>query len=280
MEEKWTAVISSDNKWFDFNLKELAQYKDLIWLLVKRNYTTRYKQTILGPLWLLISPLFTTIIFAVVFGGLAGMSTDHVPQLLFYMSGNIIWTFFSVGVQDTSSTFVRNADVFGKVYFPRLVTPISTIITAFMDFCIQFVLFMAIFLFYVATGTQIHINAWVLYTPILLLQLGLLSMGFGIIISALTTKYRDLTVLVGFGLQLWMYFTPIVYSVSVIPEKLMPLFMANPVAPIVLAFKYAFLGIGEMSWWYLGMSWIVTAIVVFVGVLLFNRVQKTFMDTV
>lgn len=280
MEENWTTVIESKSKLLDFDLKELVKYKDLIFLLVKRNYTTRYKQTILGPLWLIISPLFTTVIFSVVFGGLAGMSTDGVPQLAFYMSGNIMWTFFSSCLSQTSGTFVDNAGIFGKVYFPRLVSPIATVLTTLMDFGIQFILLLSIIIVYLLKGSTININIGVLITPLLLLELGMLAMGLGIIVSALTTKYRDLGVLVGFGLQLWMYFTPIVYSVSVIPERALPFFMINPVAPIILAFKSAFLGIGEIQWMYLGISWIVTLAVTFIGVILFNRVQKTFMDTV
>lgn len=280
MEEQWTTVIGEDKGFLDFNLKELAGYKDLIYLLVKRNYTTRYKQTILGPLWLIISPLFTTVIFSVVFGGLAGLSTDGVPQLLFYMAGNIMWTFFSGCLSQTSGTFVNNAAVFGKVYFPRLVVPISTVITMMMDFGIQFLLFLIIMIAYSVTGTPVNFNIGVLFLPILLVQAGILGMGFGIIVSSLTTKYRDLGVLVGFGLQLWMYFTPIVYSVTVIPEKWLPVFMLNPVAPIILTFKSVFLGIGDIPWRYLGISWIVTAVVAVFGIAIFNKVQKTFMDTV
>lgn len=278
--EQWTTTIKSKNKLFSLNLKELMQYKHLIFLFVKRNFTTRYKQMVLGPAWIIISPLFTIISYTVIFGNIAGLSTDGIPKPLFYLAGNIVWSFFANGMRSTSNTFIENAPIFGKIYFPRLVVPISTIITIAIDFLIQFVMFLLLILFYCLRGENIGINgaAWLL--PVLMLQLGLLAMGFGIIISALTTKYRDLTVLVGFGLQLWMYGSPIIYSVSLIPEKFLHLYMLNPITPILFVFKYAFLGIDSIEYGYWGISWLVTLAVLVTGVVIFNRVEKTFMDTV
>lgn len=280
MEEKWTTVLKPRNKWLDINLRELFSYKDLIFLFVKRNYVTKYKQTILGPLWLIISPLLTTLIHTVVFGNIAGLSTDGTPQLAFYMAGNLVWSYFASCVNQTSNTFVSNANVFGKVYFPRMVVPISTVLTGVLDFLIQFVLFMIILLIYGLNGAKIVISPWVLATPLLVLQLALLGMGVGIIVSSLTTKYRDLTILVTFGVQLWMYASPVVYSISQIPEQYQFIYLLNPVSPIITMFRYAFLGSGYLplaSW---GISWITTLVIVTVGVILFSKIEKTFMDTV
>lgn len=278
--EQWTTVIKSKNKLFALNLKELIQYKHLIFLFVKRNFATRYKQMILGPAWIIISPLFTIISYTIIFGNIAGLSTDGIPKPLFYLAGNIAWSFFANGMRSTSNTFIENAPIFGKIYFPRLVVPISTIITIAIDFLIQFIMFLLLILFYCIRGEHIGINGAVWLLPVMIFQLGLLAMGFGIIISALTTKYRDLTVLVGFGLQIWMYASPIIYSVSLIPEKFLGLYMLNPVTPIIFAFKYAFLGTGTIEYGYWGISWVVTLIVLITGVVIFNKVEKTFMDTV
>lgn len=280
MEEKWTTVLKPRTKWGNMNLKELFSYKDLILLFVKRNYVTKYKQTILGPLWLIISPLMTTLMFVVVFGNIAGLSTDGTPQIAFYMAGNVVWAYFAACVNQTSNTFVSNASVFGKVYFPRMVVPISTVLTGMLDFLVQFVLFLIILLFLAVTGISIPINMWVLITPVLVLQLALLGMGVGVIVSSLTTRYRDLAILVTFGVQLWMYASPVVYSITQIPEQYRFLYLLNPVSPIITMFRYAFLGTGYLpliSW---GISWVTTVIVVIIGVLLFSRIEKTFMDTV
>ncbi|MBD5496889.1 MAG: ABC transporter permease [Lachnospiraceae bacterium] len=280
MEEKWTTVLKPRTKWGNMNLKELFSYKDLILLFVKRNYVTKYKQTILGPLWLIISPLMTTLMFVVVFGNIAGLSTDGTPQIAFYMAGNVVWAYFAACVNQTSNTFVSNASVFGKVYFPRMVVPISTVLTGMLDFLVQFVLFLIILLFLAVTGISIPINMWALVTPVLVLQLALLGMGVGIIVSSLTTKYRDLAILVTFGVQLWMYASPVVYSVTQIPERYRFLYLLNPVSPIITMFRYAFLGTGYLPLLSWGISWITTIIVVIIGVLLFSRIEKTFMDTV
>lgn len=280
MEEKWTTVLKPKHNLFDLNLKELFAYKDLIFLFVKRNFVTKYKQTILGPLWLIISPVLTTLMYVLVFGNIAGLSTDGTPQMAFYMSGNLLWTYFAYCVNQTSNTFVANAGIFGKVYFPRLVTPISTVLTGLLDLTIQFGLFVIILIIYALTGTTIAINPWVLLTPVLILQLAMLGMGVGIIVSSLTTRYRDLTILVTFGIQLWMYASPIVYSLSQIPERFRFLYMLNPVSPIVVIFRHAFFGTGSIPFLSWGISWITTIVVMVTGILLFNRIEKTFMDTV
>ncbi len=280
MEEKWTTVLKPRHKGFDINLKELISYKDLIFLFVKRNYVTKYKQTILGPLWLIISPLLTTLMFVIVFGNIAGLSTDGAPQITFYMAGNIAWTYFAYCVNQTSNTFVANAGVFGKVYFPRMIVPVSTVLTGLLDFGVQFVMFIGFLLFFMISGVFAGLNIWILATPILILQLALLGMGVGIIVSSLTTKYRDLTILVTFGVQLWMYASPVVYSIQQIPEKYQFLYMLNPVSPIITFFRYAYLGTGHIPFLSWGISWITTIVIASIGIVLFSRIEKTFMDTV
>lgn len=280
MEHNWTTIIKPKNGWFDINLKELIQYKDLISMFIKRDFKTLYKQTILGPLWVIINPLLTTIMFTVVFGNIASIPTDGMPQIVFYMLGNTVWTYFSSCLTQTSSTFTANAAIFGKVYFPRLVTPISTVISGLINFGVQFLMFLGFMIYFMIKGSPINPNLWILITPLLLVQLAALALGFGIIISSLTTKYRDLAVLVTFGVQLWMYATPVVYPASQIGGKLKTLMMLNPVSPIVESFRYAFLGSGSIPWNYLGISVVTTLVVLFAGVVLFSRVEKTFMDTV
>ena len=278
--ENWTTIIKPKTGWFDINLKELIQYKDLIVMFVKRDFKTMYKQTILGPLWIIINPLMTTLMFTVVFGNIANISTDGMPQIVFYMLGTTVWTYFSSCLTKTSSTFTGNAAIFGKVYFPRLVTPISTVISGLINFGVQFLMFLGFMAYFMIKGSPIEPNLWILITPLLLVQLAALALGFGIIISSMTTKYRDLTVLVTFGVQLWMYATPVVYPASQIGGKLKTLMMLNPVSPIVESFRYAFLGSGSIPWNYLGISVVTTLVVLFAGVVLFSRVEKTFMDTV
>ena len=265
---------------FELNIKEIWDYKDLIFLFVKRTFVSQYKQTILGPAWAVIQPLLTTLVFTVVFGGLAGLPTDGIPNFLFYMCGTICWNYFSSNITVTSTTFVSNAAIFGKVYFPRLVLPISTVITNLISFSIQLCTFLMFWIVYILTGYSIHPNWCILMFPILLMQMAMLSLGFGIIIYALTTKYRDLAMLVSFGVQLWMYATPVAYSSTLIPEKWIGLYMLNPMTPIIETFRYGFLGAGTIDLKYSLLSWGVTLLVLFVGVLLFNKVEKTFMDTV
>ena len=279
-DERWTTVIKPKGGWLDINLKELVQYKDLIVMFVKRDFKTMYKQTILGPLWIIINPLLTTLMFTVVFGNIANISTDGMPQIVFYMLGTTVWTYFSSCLTKTSSTFTANAHIFGKVYFPRLVTPISTVISGLINFGVQFLMFLGFMVYFMIKGSPIEPNLWILITPLLLVQLAALALGFGIIISSMTTKYRDLAVLVGFGVQLWMYATPVVYPASQIGGNLKTLMMLNPVSPIVESFRYTFLGSGSIPWNYLGISVVTTLVVLFAGVVLFSRVEKTFMDTV
>lgn len=278
--QNWTTVIKPKTNLLDLNLKELWDYRDLIWMFVKRDFKTMYKQTVLGPLWIIINPMLTTLMFTIIFGGIANISTDGMPQFVFYMAGNTVWAYFSTCLTKTANTFIGNAAVFGKVYFPRLVTPISTVISGLINFGVQFAMFIAFVLYYMATTNSVEPNIYILMTPILLLMIAMLALGFGIIISSMTTKYRDLVVLVTFGVQLWMYGTPIVFPLSQIPVKWQGLMLLNPIAPIVETFRYAFLGSGSIPWFYLGISVVTTIIVLFIGIVLFNKVQKTFMDTI
>ena len=279
MLQEWTTVINPKSKLLDLKLRELWQYRDLIVIFVKRDFKTMYKQTILGPLWIVINPILTTLMQVLVFGNIADISTDGMPQFLFYMAGNTMWLYFSSCLTKTSTTFTANAAVFGKVYFPRLVTPISIVISGLISFGVQFAIFLVTDIYYAVNG-MIHPGLLVLITPLLVIELALLGMGCGIIISALTTKYRDLAVLVTFGVQLWMYGSAIIFPVSSLPEKWAHLLMLNPVVPIVEAFRYAYTGHGTFSVKYLGIGAIVTLAILFVGMVIFNKVEKTFMDTV
>ncbi len=278
--QQWKKVITSKRGLLELNLKEVFKYKDLIVMFVKRNFTSHYKQTILGPLWYIIAPLITSVLFTVVFGKIANISTDGAPQFLFYMAGNTVWHYFSTCLTSTSNTFTSNAHLFGKVYFPRLTMPISTVIYSSISFFIQFIIFIGFLIYFIASGESVSPNIYMLLLPVLLLHMAAMGMGFGIIVSSLTTKYRDLSVLVGFGVQLWMYITPIVYPVSSLSENAKSLIMLNPMAPVVNNFKYAFLGCGQMEWGYWGLSAIITVIVLVIGIVLFNKVEKNFMDTV
>ena len=278
---KYHIHLEPKNGWFDIDLKEVWRYRDLIWLFTKRSFILRYKQTVLGPIWIVLQPLMTTLIYTVVFGGIAGISTDGIPEMLFYMAGNAVWAFFSACLNGTAGTFTGNAGVFGKVYFPRLVTPISTVLSSMANFGIQLALFLIFWAYYLVTG-QISPNyIGILLLPAILIQLGLLGLGFGIIISSMTTKYRDLTMFVGYGVSLWMYLTPVVYPVSTLGNGgLYQLVMINPVTCAVEAFRWAFLGQGIIEPMYWLTSVLMMAVVVFFGVIVFSRVEKTFMDTV
>lgn len=280
MNEKFTTVIQPKNGWFELNLKELFKYKDLIILFVKRNFTSQYKQTILGPAWAIIQPFVTTVIFTLVFGNIAGLAPAGVPTFLFYLSANIVWQYFSGCLTMTSSTFTANAAILGKVYFPRLVMPISSVISQLIPFAIQLVFFLIFWVYYLVVPSGVEPNLYILLFPLIIIQLAMLGLGFGVIISACTTKYRDLAMAVGFGTQLWMYATPIAYDISIIPEKYLSLYMLNPVTPAVMAMRYAFLGTGYFNLKYYLISWIVTIVVLFIGVVLFSRIEKTFADTV
>ena len=278
--EEWSLVIEPKRSLLDINLKEIWEYRDLIFMFVKRDFTTFYKQTVLGPLWVILSPLMSTSIFTVVFGIIAGISTDDIPQFVFYMSGNILWSYFANCLTKTSNTFAGNARIFGKVYFPRLVMPVSVTISGLINFAIQLVLFIVIMVIYIVNGSAIAPNIYILLTPFLVLEAALLALGFGIIVSSLTTKYRDLAVLVSFCVQLWMYATPVVYPVSQAPGFLKDIILLNPMAPIIETFRYAFLGRGAVPVKYLIISAFTTLAVLIIGVLIFNKVEKTFMDTV
>lgn len=279
-DEQWTMVIRPRGPWFDLRLAEVWQYRDLVLLLVRRDFVAQYKQTILGPLWHLVQPVLTTIVFTVVFGRIANLPTDTLPPFLFYMAGNVVWAYFAGVLGGTSNTFVANASIFGKVYFPRLAVPISLLISRMIGFGIQFVLFLGLALYFWLAGAPLQPNTWVLLTPVLLLLMGGLGLGCGIIISALTTRYRDLTVLVTFGVQLLMYATPVVYPLSAVPEQYRLLVAANPIAPLVETFRYAFLGAGTVSPGHLAYSAAVTLLLLIIGAAMFNRVERTFMDTV
>lgn len=278
-EQHFTTVLVPKTKLLDFHLKELLKYRDLIFLFVKRNFVSQYKQTILGPAWALIQPLLTTVVFTVVFGRLAGLAPGGVPSFLFFMSGNIAWAYFSSCLTATANTFTGNAGIFGKVYFPRLVSPISTVLTNLISFGIQFFMFLVFLGIYWVKG-DVHPTLYALMLPLLLLHMAMMGLGVGIIISSLTTKYRDLKMLVGFGVQLWMYGTPVAYDMGIVPEKFMGLYMLNPMTPIINCFRQAFLGLGSFDLPHYLLSWGVTLAVLFIGLMMFNRVEKTFMDTV
>ena len=280
MQNSDITVVSAKRGLFNLNLKELWKYRDLVILFVKRDLKNVYKQTVLGPLWIVINPFLSTFVFTVIFGIIANISTDGIPQFLFYMSGNILWSFFSSCFNRASSTFLSNARIFGKVYFPRFVMPLSGIIYNSITFLVQFVMFAILVAVYALTGANVHPNLIVLALPILLIHIAFLGTGTGLIISSLTTKYRDLNVLVSFGLTLWMYLTPVVYPVSQIPESFRFIMLLNPVAPIVETFRYAFLGSGSFEWFFLLISAAVTAVLIILGMIVFNQVEKNFIDTV
>ena len=286
--QQWKTKVGPAKKGINLNFKELWDYRDLIVLFVKRDFVSKYKQTVLGPLWAVIQPLLTTVVFSIVFGSLAGLTTSDVagvdiemPSFLFYMIGTIIWSYFSTTVTHTSSTFITNRAIMGKVYYPRMVSPVSTSLANLISFLIQIVLFILIAGIYAFTGNAQMQPSWYLaMLPLLVIQLIMLSTGVGIIISALTTKYRDLTMLVGFGLQLWQYLSPIPYGLALIPEKYLGLYMLNPVTPIVTTMRYAFFGVGYFDLTSYLISVGFTVVVFFIGLILFNRIERTFMDTV
>ena len=273
--------ITSKRRWFDLNLKEVWQYRDLIVLFTNRSFKLTYKQTVLGPIWIFLNPFITSVIHTLIFGGIAGISTDGVPKILFYLSSNAIWAFFAACINNNAQTFTANAHVFGKGYFPRLTIPISNVLSASIRFCIQMLMVGGFLAYYVITGeVHPHWEAWLLI-PLVLVHLGVMGLGFGIIISSMTTKYRDLSLLVGFGVQLWMYITPIVYPLSTLgPGTMRTILMLNPVTAPVEIFRYAVLGQGTIQMGYVIASLAVTVFVAVFGVMLFNRVEKTFMDTV
>ncbi len=279
--EKYHIHISAKQKMFELNLKEVWQYRDLIVLFTKRNFLLTYKQTILGPAWIFLNPFISSIIYTIVFGGIAGMSTEGVPKILFYLCSNAIWLYFSAIITKNANTFTQNANVFGKVYFPRLTIPVSNVLSAMIQFAVQMSMVSVFLIYYVIMG-EVTPNWWAfLLIPGVLVHLGVMGLGFGIMISSLTTKYRDLAILVTFGVQLWMYATPIVYPIAQIEDGfLKTMIMLNPVTAPVEVFRFAVLGHGTIKIRFMVLSWIITSAVAFLGIMIFNRVEKNFMDTV
>ena len=281
-DQQWTTVIRPKEKLLSVDFKEIWQYRDLLTLFVKRNIITQYKQTVLGPLWYVIQPLMTTVMYMVVFGGIAKISTDGLPQPLFYLAGICFWQYFADCLTKTSNTFVANAGIFGKVYFPRLITPLSDAMSNLVRFGIQFTLFLSVYAYYqIFTDVQIHTNWYALLIPGLVVMLAGLALGFGILFSSMTTKYRDLQLLLSFFVSLWMYATPVIYPLSTITNgKLRFLMSLNPLTGIIEAFKYGMLGVGEFSWSLLGYSAAFMVVLLCLGIIIFNKVQRSFMDTV
>ena len=273
-------VIRPQRNWLDLRLGELWQARELVMLFVWRDFVSVYKQTILGPLWYLIQPLLTTVTFTVIFGRIANLPTDGLPQMLFYMAGTVIWSYFAACLSKTSTTFIANANLFGKVYFPRLTVPLSIVVSNLVAFAIQLGLFVAFLAYFALAGAAIRPNLWILYTPLLVLVMAGLGLGFGIIISSLTTRYRDLQHLVTFGVQLLMYATPVVYPLSTVSGRFRWLILANPMTSIVETFRYAFLGAGTVDGRHVLYSGALMLAVLLIGILIFNQVERTFMDTV
>lgn len=277
----WTEIIQPRRSLFDLRLKEVWNYRDLLGMFVKRDFLANYKQTVLGPLWFFIQPVLTTIMFTMIFGKFAGLPSDGLPKVPFYLAGLTIWNYFSECFNKTSSVFTSNAGIFGKVYFPRLIMPLSIVVSGLMRLAIQFLLFICFLAFYlIKGGTTIMPNMYILLTPLLLIIMAGYALGAGMIFSALTTKYRDLTFLLSFGVQLLMYGSPIIYSVNAVPEKYKSIILANPLSIVVETFRYAYLGTGYFNWSSLGYSFIMMLMLLASGVIIFNKVEQSFMDTV
>lgn len=287
--QKWLAEIRPQGKGFNLNFSEIWAYRDLLILFVKREFVSKYKQTILGPLWAILQPLLTTVVFTIIFGSLAKLTTADavipgnvkIPSFLFYMTGTIVWTFFSTTVATTSNTFIANMNIMGKVYYPRMVTPLATALSNLISFAIQLTLFAVISIVCLLYGSASFRPSWyLLLLPLIIVQMVLVSTGTGIIISAMTTKYRDLAMLVSFGLELWKYGTPVAYGLLLIPAKFLRIYMINPVTPIITTLRFAVFGVGYFSWSAYCISWGITILVFLLGMILFNKIEKTFMDTV
>jgi lipopolysaccharide transport system permease protein len=273
-------IIKPKSSLFDIDFHEIFQYKDLWRMFVKRDIITQYKQTILGPLWFFINPMLTTAMYMIVFGRIAKISTDGLPQPLFYLAGICLWNYFSICLTKTSTTFIDNQNIFGKVYFPRLIMPMSTVTSALFTFSIQLLLFVAVYVFYILNGATIAPNVYILLLPVLVVMLAGLALGFGIITSSMTTKYKDLSILFTFIVQLWMYATPIIYPLSELSPKKQWIAALNPVTSIIETFKFGTMGTGIFSWYQLGYSFVFMCIVLGLGIVVFNKVQRSFMDTV
>ena len=279
--EHWQLVITPKDKLLTIDWKELWRYRDMFWLFVLRNFRTAYKQTILGPLWFLITPILSVIVYVAVFGGIANIPTDGVPPVLFYLLGISVWGYFASCVSTTSNSFVTNADIFGKVYFPRIIMPLVAVTTNLLSFAIQLAIFAAFYTYYVATGTALTIHWQIVLFPLLMLILALMAVGFGMIFSSLTTKYRDLQIMLAKIISLWVYITPVIYPLSMVTNPKLHFAMSlNPVTPIMEAIKYSLIGQGQFSWLWLGYSVAFTVVLLLLGLMLFNKVQKSFMDTV
>lgn len=277
---EYTTVIKPKNRLFEVDFKEIWQYRDLFSMFVKRDIITQYKQTILGPAWYFIQPALTTIMYMVVFGGIAKISTDGLPQPLFYLAGIVCWQYFSDCLNKTASTFTTNQHIFGKVYFPRMIVPLSTVTSNLVRMGIQFLLFIGVYVYYLLSGVQVAPNIYILLLPLLVLMLAGLSLGFGVIISSLTTKYRDLTILFTFIVQLWMYATPVIYPLSTMSPDKQWIMAINPVTSILETFKYGMMGVGTFSWGMLTYSFVFMLVLIGIGIVVFNKVQRSFMDTV
>lgn len=273
-------VIKPKNSLLEINLNEIWQYRDLLFMFVKRNIITQYKQTILGPTWFFIQPALTTLMYMIVFGGIAKIPTDGLPQPMFYLAGIVCWQYFADCLTKTSNTFIDNRGIFGKVYFPRLIVPLATVISNLVRMLIQFLLFIAVYIYYIVVGVKVAPNLYILLVPLLIIMLAGLSLGFGIIISSLTTKYRDLTILFNFIVQLWMYATPIIYPLSTMPPNRQWIMALNPVTSIIETFKYGTMGVGTFNWAHLSYSFVFMSVLLFVGIVVFNKVQRSFMDTI
>ncbi len=278
--QEWTTIIRPRRHLLDLKLKEVFRYKDLIYLLIRRDFVARYKQTILGPLWYIVQPLLTTVMFTIVFGRIAKIPTDGIPHMLFYLSGTVIWNYFSRCLTGISNTFIGNAGLFGKVYFPRLVIPISVVVSNLFQFLVQFLLLLGFWVYFWSKGVPLELSWSILLLPFYVFIAGLMGLGFGLLFSSMTTKYRDLTFLLNFGMQLWMYGTPIVYPLSQVPEKWRFWIMINPMTSIVEGFRKALLGVGTLENWGLIYTIVFTAVILFLGVITFNKVEQSFMDTV
>lgn len=279
--KEWTQIIKPKTSWFDLQLHNLWQYRDLLLMFVKRDFVSVYKQTILGPIWFIIQPLLTTLMFIIIFSKVAEIPTDGAPPALFYLSGLVIWNYFSTCLNKTAVTFTANSGIFGKVYFPRLIMPLSNVLSALIGFGIQLaLLFLVILYFYIFHETSLHFNSYLLFIPFSLMLVAALGLGFGIIISSVTTKYRDLVYLVSFGVQLLMYATPVIYPLSFFSGNYKFLILANPLTPLIELFRYSLLGVGEFNVLHIAYSAAFTIISLFMGILLFNKVEKKFMDVI
>ena len=278
--EDWNLVIKGDTSLFDLKFNDIWRYRDLLWMFVKRDFVSFYKQTVLGPLWFFIQPLFTTLVFTFVFGNLAKISTDGLPQQLFYLSGITAWNYFSDCLTKTSTVFRDNASIFGKVYFPRLIMPLSIVVSNLVRFLVQLLLLVLMMFYFGMQGASFEVTYYIIFFPFLVVLMALLGLGLGLIITAMTTKYRDLTFLVSFGVQLLMYGTTVIYPLSAAPSKYKSIIELNPMTGIIEAFRFAFLGKGEFTLWSIGYSALVTLVLLFLGVIIFNKTEKNFVDTI